>query len=73
MKKLMAQETIVTYPNFEIPLEIHMDASAYQLGSVISQKERPIALYLRKLTSAQTWYTTTERGLLFILETLKES
>jgi hypothetical protein len=36
MKKIMARETILAYPTFEIPFEIHTDASAYQLGACIS-------------------------------------
>ena len=43
-----------------------------QLGSVISQEGKPIAFYSRKLNPAQTRYTTTERELLSIVETLKE-
>jgi hypothetical protein len=72
MKKIMARETILAYPNFEIPFKIHTDASAYQLGACILQNGKPIAFYSRKLTPAQTWYTTTEQELLSIVETLKE-
>ena len=39
---------------------------------MITQNEKPIAYYSRKLTDAQTRYTTTERELLAIVETLKE-
>jgi RNase H-like domain found in reverse transcriptase len=53
-------------------LKIHTDASHYQLGAVISQEGKLIAFYSRKLNPAQTWYTTTERELLSIVETLKE-
>ena len=42
-----------------------------QLGSVISQNNKPIALYSRKLNKAQRNYTVTERELLAIAETLK--
>ena len=38
----------------------------------MSQSNRPIAFYSRKLNPAQTRYTTTERELLAIVETLKE-
>jgi len=38
----------------------------------ISQDKKPIAFYSRKLNPAQTRYTTTERELLSIVETLKE-
>jgi hypothetical protein len=72
MKKIMARETILAYPNFEIPFKIHTDASAYQLGACISQNGKPIAFYSRKLTPAQTRYTTTEQELLSIVKILKE-
>jgi hypothetical protein len=72
MKKIMARETILAYPNFEIPFEVHTDASAYQLGAVISQNGKPTAFYSRKLTTTKTWYTTSERESLSIIENLKE-
>ena len=68
-KKIMARETMLAYPDFNAPFEIHTDASHYQLGAVISQKGKPIAFYSRKLNPAQTRYTTTERELLSIIET----
>ena len=72
MKKVMAKETILTYPNFNEVFEIHTDASDRQLGAVISQKGKPLAFYSRKLSNAQRNYTTTEQELLSIVETLKE-
>ena len=72
MKKTLCRETILAYPDFSKPFEIHTDASHTQLGAVISQERRPIAFYSRKLSDAQTRYTTTERELLAIVETLKE-
>ena len=63
---------MLAYPDFSKPFVIHTDASHYQLGAVISQDDKPIAFYSRKLNDAQTRYTTTERELLSIVETLKE-
>jgi len=68
----VSKETILNSPNFSKEFEIHTDASKTQLGAVISQDAKPIAFYSRKLTSAQEKYTTTERELLAIVETLKE-
>ena len=51
---------------------VHADASHTQLGVVILQANRPITFYSRKLSLAQTRYTTTECELLSIVETLKE-
>jgi len=64
MKKIVAREVLLSYPNFDNLFEIHMDASTTQLGAVIDQKSRPIALYSRKLNPTQTRYTTTKHKLL---------
>ena len=68
----MAKEALLAYPDFNKPFVIHTDASHFQLGRVISQDGKPIAFYSRTLNDAQTRYTTTERELLSIVETLKE-
>ena len=72
MKKIISRDVLLSYPKFDELFKIHTDASKYQLGACISQGGRPIAFYSRKLSPAQTRYTTTERELLAIVETLKE-
>ncbi len=72
MKRIIAQQVLLAYPDFSKKFVIHTDASGRQLGAVISQDGKPIAFYSRKLKDAQTRYTTTERELLSIVETLKE-
>jgi hypothetical protein len=72
IKKIISRETLLSYPDFNKPFVIHTDASHTQLGAVIFQNNKPIAFYSRKLNPAQTRYTTTERELLSIVETLKE-
>jgi hypothetical protein len=69
MKAIVCCEVLLSYPDFNKPFHIHTDASHYQLGAVISQDNRPIAFYSRKLQPAQVRYTTTERELLSIVET----
>ncbi len=51
---------------------IDTDASSKQLGSVITQDNRPIAFFSRKLSDAQRKYNLTKIELLAIVETLKE-
>ena len=72
MKRIIMRETLLAYPNFSEVFDIHTDASLTQLGACISQKNKPIAFYSRKLNPAQTRYTTTERELLSVVEVLKE-
>ncbi len=62
----------MAYPDFTKPFEIYTDASTTQLGSVITQGDRPIAFFSRKLSVTQTKYSVTEIKLLAIIETLKE-
>jgi len=72
MKKAISKEVLLSFPDFNEMFEVYTDASKVQLGAVIMQKGRPLAFYSRKLTDAQTRYTTTERELLSVVETLKE-
>ena len=65
-------EVLLAYPDFNAPFEIHTDASKLQIGAVISQKGKPIAFYSRNINSGQQNYTTTEKELLSIVETLKD-
>jgi hypothetical protein len=63
------------FPNrvcFHLGINIYTDASTKQLGVVITQDNRPIAFFSRKLSDAQSKYTVTKLELLAIVETLKE-
>jgi len=72
IKKVLSKEVLLAYPNFNKEFHIHTDASHNQLGVVISQDDKSIAFYSRKLSPTQQRYNTTERELLDIVETLKE-
>ena len=72
LKKIVSRDICLAYPDFDSVFEIYTDASKKQLGAVIVQNNRPLAFYSRKLNPAQLNYTTTERELLSIVETLKE-
>ncbi len=68
----MSKEVLLAYPQFNKPFIIHTVASHTQLESVISQDDKPIAFYSRKLSPMQARYTTSESEVLAIVETLKE-
>ena len=72
VKAAIAKEVVLAYPDFSKPFEIYTDASTKQLGAVITQDNRPIAFFSRKLSVTQTKYSVTEIELLAIVETLKE-
>jgi hypothetical protein len=72
VKAALAKETVVAYSDFSKPLEIYTDASSTQMGTVMTQDDRPISFFSRKLSEMQQKYNATEIELLAILETLKD-
>jgi hypothetical protein len=61
IKKIICREVMLTFPDFYKPFHIYTDASDKQLRAVITQDEKPIVFYSRKLNSAQQRYTTGEK------------
>ncbi len=62
----------MAYPDLTKLFEMYTDASTVQLGSVITQGNKPIAFFSRKLSAMQTKYSVTKIELLAIVEILKE-
>ena len=67
----MALGTLLTYTYFNVTFKIHIYARAFQFGAVIIQKDKTIALYIRKRTEDQQHCTEIDKELLSIVETLK--
>ena len=72
VKAAIARDVTLAYPDYDQEFEIYTDGSKTQLGAVITQNNRPIAFFSRKLTETQQKYSVTEIELLAIVETLKE-
>ena len=72
VKATIVKEVVLAYPDFLKPFEIYTHASTKQLGAVITQENRPIAFFSRKLSGAQSKYTVTKLELLAIVEIPEE-
>jgi len=72
MKALITQDVMIHYPDHNLPYHIYTDTSEFQMGFVIMQEGALVAYFSRKLNAAQRNYSTIEKELLSIFETLKE-
>jgi hypothetical protein len=72
VKATICKDVVLAYPDFSKSFKIYTDASATQLGAVITQDNRPLAFFSRKKTDTQKQYNVTEIELMAIVEALKE-
>ncbi|KAL7477519.1 hypothetical protein ACHAW6_003327, partial [Cyclotella cf. meneghiniana] len=63
----ITKDVTLAYPDYSQGFEIYTDGSKRQLGAVITQNDRPIAFFNRKLS-----ISVTIIELLAIVKTLKE-
>lgn len=74
-KKFLTEAPILQYPKFDEEFVLTTDASAFAIGSVLSQgpvgKDLPIAYASRTLNPAETRYSVIERELLAIVWSVK--
>ena len=72
VKKTIAENVLLAFPDPNLPYDIYTDASDYQLGAVITQNKNTVAFFSRKLSSAQRKYPTIDKEMLCVVEVLKE-
>jgi hypothetical protein len=74
IKATNAKDVVLAYLDYSKVFEIYTDACSKQLGAVITQDNRPIALFSfsLKLSNMQRKYSVTKIEPLAIVETLKE-
>eukprot|EP00804_Cyclotella_cryptica_P027540 CCRYP_007486-RA/>CCRYP_007486-RA protein AED:0.48 eAED:0.05 QI:0/0/0/1/1/1/2/0/240 len=66
------KDVVLAYPNYSREFEIYTNASSKQVGSVITQGNRPLGFFSQKLSTTQQKYRVTKLERLAIVETLKE-
>jgi hypothetical protein len=71
IKQKVSQETLLAFPDFEKEFHVYTDSSNNQLGAVIMQEGKPLAFYSRKISSAQTHYSTGEQELLTVGDSIE--
>jgi hypothetical protein len=67
-----AKKLVLVYLDYLKAFKIYTDASSKQLGAVLTQYNRPIAFFSRKLSVAQCKYSVTKVELLAIVKIVNE-
>ena len=76
LKCAMVTAPILKHPNFDLPFEIHSDASCESIGGCIMQEHdgilHPISYFSRKLRDAETRYSVSEWEALSVIANIKQ-
>lgn len=67
LKRLLINEPILIYPEFNKTFTLTTDASQFALGAVLSQDGRPVCYASRTLNEHEIHYSTIEKELLAIV------
>jgi hypothetical protein len=70
LKLAVASELVLHLPNFELPFEVHIDASDKAIGGVLVQAGHPIAYESRKLKETEQRYSAHEKEMLAVIHCL---
>lgn len=74
LKSLLVSSPVLTTPDFNLPFNIHCDASSTGLGVVLCQgpEDSPIAFASRQLRGAELNYSVTEKECLAVVFALEK-
>ena len=72
LKKLISNDPILIYPDFNKTFTLTTDASNFALGAVLSQDKKPICFASRTLNAHEINYSTIEKELLAIVWATKQ-
>lgn len=70
LKVAVASEPVLRLPNFELPFEVHTDASDKAIGGVLVQEGHPVAFESRKLNDAERKYSAHEKEMTAVIHCL---
>ncbi|KAK0596522.1 hypothetical protein LWI29_016484 [Acer saccharum] len=70
LKLTVSSELVLRLPDFDLPFEVHMDASDRALGGVLVQAAHPVAYESRKWNEAEQRYSAHEKEMATVVHCL---
>ncbi|XP_026454743.1 uncharacterized protein LOC113355971 [Papaver somniferum] len=71
LKEAVSTEPVLCLPSFDVPFEVHTDASDRSLGGVLGKDGHPVAYESCKLNDAEARYTVHEKEMLAVIHCLR--
>lgn len=75
LKEFLISAPVLSCPDYELPFEVHTDASNYGIGGMLTQtiagKEHPVAYMSKSLSQSEKNYSITERETLAVLTAIE--
>lgn len=71
LKRALTSAPVLAYPDPSHEFVLDTDASSVGIGSILSQRDRPVAFYSKALSAAQKNYCVTRKELLAVVDSIK--
>lgn len=71
IKQALAKDTLLNYPNPNVPFDIYADASDTAIAVAIFQNSKPVSFFSQTLSQSQRNYTVTQKETLALVKGLQ--
>ena len=71
IKQALAKDTLLIYPDPNLPFDVYTDASDTAIALAIFQKSKPVSFFSQTLSQSQRNYTVTQKETLALVKVLQ--
>jgi hypothetical protein len=72
LKRKITEQPILVLSDFQKTFQVKCNASGFEIGAVLSQEDKAIAYFSKKLNEAKVKYSTYDKEIYAIIQTLKK-